>query len=311
MTSPAIAINDLTVTYPGGLFRAPRRGVNGLSFTVDRGELFGFLGPNGAGKTTTIKVLTGLLAPDGGGIRIMDADIRDRATRRRIGFMPENPYFYEHLTARESLHMYGGLFDLPRAAVRSRADVLLERVGLRGVDRVRVGAYSKGMRQRLGFAQALINEPDVVILDEPLSGLDPIGRAEMMNIIRDLHRSGTTVFFSSHILPDVEHTCTRVALINQGRLITIGPLDEIIRAGGHSVEIVIRGAADAVAAAAPGYPAEARPSDLIAVIVPDQPAANAVIRAAAGRGLEIVSVEPGRQTLESVFIELVQKASGG
>ncbi|MFC1581957.1 ABC transporter ATP-binding protein [Planctomycetota bacterium] len=302
---PAIAIDKLTVIYQKGLLRKPGRGVNDLSLQVEPAELFGFLGPNGAGKTTTIKVLTGLLRPAAGQVLIQGKPVSDKRTRRLIGYMPENPYFYEYLTAAETLAFYGGIFKLDRDTIRQRSERLLHKVGLDNVEGVRVGEYSKGMRQRLGFAQALINEPEVVILDEPLSGLDPLGRNDLMEIMRELNQEGRTVFFSSHILPDVENACTRVALINEGELIQTGPMAEILDTGTQAIELLIKGEIPA------GLPdtvmVAARPGQLQALTAPDQAAADELLRELTSAGRHIISVNPVRRSLEDFFIDQINR----
>jgi ABC-2 type transport system ATP-binding protein len=302
----AIKITDLTVTYPRGLFRKPGRGVQELTITVERGELFGFLGPNGAGKSTTIKVLNSLLPATAGSVAILDSPIHDRRTRARVGYMPENPYFYEYLTALETLQFYGALFHMNRADARSRGAELLGKVGLRNVDDVRVGEYSKGMRQRLGFAQSLINDPEVLILDEPLSGLDPIGRSELMDFMRELNAKGKTVFVSSHILPDIEHTCSRVGLITEGRLIEAGPMEEILNVAQHSIAITVRSETDPSETLGAELEVTRNATGYYVITTADQAEADRVVALCSSRGMTIVSVMPVRLSLEEFFVQRIK-----
>jgi len=307
-TVSAIKIRDLTVEYPKGLLRKPARGVTGLTLTVEKGELFGFLGPNGAGKTTTIKVLTGLLPPTAGEARILGMDISDRKARHAIGYMPENPYFYEYLTAEEALAFYGGLFGMSKNDCLNRGNELLDTVGLGNATRVRIGEYSKGMRQRLGFAQAVINDPDVLILDEPLSGLDPIGRSDLMRCMRDLNQQGKTIFFSSHILPDVEHTCTQAALIHEGKLLEFGPMEEILKTESQSVSLVVRADTETVRKYADGNITVRRQSSgLVRLDVSDQGRIPQLVKTLTEHGIDIVSLNPETRDLETFFIEKIKQ----
>ncbi len=307
MESPAIEIKNLTVEYQTGLFRKPGRGVNNLTFSVERGILFGFLGPNGAGKTTTMKVLTGLLPPTSGEVLIIGRDITDPETRSRIGFMPEKPYFYEYLTAMETLGFYGALFNMDQTEIRKRGGELLEKAGLKEVDDVRVGEYSKGMRQRLGFAQALLNDPAVIFLDEPLSGLDPIGRSDMKNIMREEREKGKTVFYSSHILSDVEDTCDEVALLNKGHLLKKGPIAEILSTGDAGVDITFKYTGDSDHQAWEDLKPEELTKDMYRVHIRDRNESASVISSLSQMGMEIQSVLPSKRDLETFFVEVIRE----
>lgn len=205
-----------------------RTAVNRLDLVVPRGSVYGFLGQNGAGKTTTIKILTGLLTPTAGQSRIGGVDIRDRRCRQGLGYMPENPYFYEHLRPLETLDFYGRLYGLPAAERRRRGELLLREFGLAGSEHFQVRHFSKGMRQRLGLAQAVMADPHLVILDEPMSGLDPGGRREIKDAIQRLGAKGVTVFFSTHILSDVEDLCDRICLIHKGEKVAEGAPRELL-----------------------------------------------------------------------------------
>lgn len=237
LRGPAIEIHGLTHTYQTNFWERHKKALDNLDLTVEKGEIFGFLGANGAGKTTTIKILVGLQAQLSGSAAIFGTPSRDMNCRRKIGFMPENPYFYEYLTARESLDFYGALCDLPVSERAARNDELLEFVGLRDAADIRLKEFSKGMRQRLGIAQAIVHRPPLVILDEPMSGLDPAGRRQVREAILDLHAGGATIFFSSHILSDIEMICHRAALIDKGKLLAEGSIPSLLQAAELEVEV--------------------------------------------------------------------------
>ena len=227
--APALELRGLTKSYRVGHIRQKLRPVlKGVDLTVRRAEIFGYLGPNGCGKTTTLKILMGLLRPDAGGATILGLPLADRAWRDRVGYLPENPYLYDYLTAREYLEYVGRLFGMSAADRRARATKLLARVGLAGAADVALRRFSKGMLQRVGLAQALMNDPELVILDEPMSGLDPIGRHLVRRLILELKDEGKTVFFSTHILSDAETLCDRVALLRDGSVVAVGALSEIL-----------------------------------------------------------------------------------
>ncbi len=244
----AIETEKLTKDYALGFWRKrPYRALDCLTLGVEAGEIFGFLGPNGAGKTTTLKLLMQLVFPTSGRAAILGRPAGDVSVRGRIGYLPENPYFYDHLTAEELLLYFGRLFGLPAAERARRAAALLDQVGLGGERRMPLRRYSKGMLQRVGLAQALLNEPEVVFLDEPMSGLDPIGRRMVRSLILSLRDRGTTVFFSSHILADAEAICSRVAILAGGRLLSTGKLSEMVAFDVKGWEVVVDRVPDAVA----------------------------------------------------------------
>ena len=226
----------LTKIFDAGLGRRVAA-VEDLDLEVAAGEIFGFVGPNGAGKTTTIKMLMGLIFPTRGQAAIFDAPIPSKAAKLRIGYLPEHPAFHEFLTGREVMRFFAALSEVAPARVAGRTDELLALVGLTAAADKQVRKYSKGMQQRLGIAQALVADPAFVILDEPMSGLDPIGRREVRDLILELKRLGKTVFFSTHILPDVETLCDRVGVIIQGRLRDVGRLGELLSARVTSAEL--------------------------------------------------------------------------
>jgi ABC-2 type transport system ATP-binding protein len=241
---PALEFRGVHKTFRLGIRLKRVDAVRGVDLRVERGEVFGYLGPNGAGKSTSMKMAMGLITPTAGQIRILGRPHDERAVRGRLGFLPETPAFYDYLTAHELLDFYGRLFGLDRAVRKQRIGELLERVGLAGIEGRRLRRFSKGMLQRVGIAQALINDPELVVLDEPMSGLDPVGRKEMRDIIMGLKGQGKTVFFSSHILPDVEMVCDRVAILQKGVVEKVGRLEELLAGGGQENEVVLHECGD-------------------------------------------------------------------
>src|SRR5829696_1416173 len=226
--SPAIDIDNLAKDYAVGFWRRrPYRALDRLSIDIEPGEVFGFLGPNGAGKTTTLKLLMQLIYPTSGRAEILGRPVGDVEVKRRIGYLPESPYFYDYLTAEELLDYFARLFGYDRAERARRVSALLDQVGIAGERRLPLRKFSKGMVQRVGIAQALINDPEVVFLDEPMSGLDPLGRREVRNLILSLRDRGCTVFFSSHVLSDAEALCNRVAVLARGRLVANGRISDL------------------------------------------------------------------------------------
>jgi len=232
----AIETRGLNKIYLSGFWRRKFVGLKGLDLTVNKGEVFGFVGPNGAGKTTTMKILVGLHSATAGEASIFGVDHRDPESKRSVGFLPERPYFYSHLSARELLRFYGRLFNMGGSPLEARINELLERVDLVKFADIPLRSYSKGMLQRAGIAQALINKPELIILDEPMSGLDPMGRKLIRDIIFEERERGCTVFFSSHILTDVEQICDRVGLIVRGELRAIGSMEQLLGDDVKSVE---------------------------------------------------------------------------
>src|SRR5687767_15515634 len=236
----AIRTEGLTKHYTVGFWRPrPYVALDALTLNVGQGEVFGFLGPNGAGKTTTLKLLMQLIYPTAGRAEILGRPVGDVGVRRRIGYLPENPYFYDYLTAEELLGYFAGLFGYAAAERRRRAATLLDEVGIGAERRFQLRKFSKGMLQRVGIAQALVNDPDVVFFDEPMSGLDPLGRREIRELILRLRDRGCTVFFSSHVLSDAEALCSRVAVVAGGRLVAAGKLSELLAFHIHGWELVM------------------------------------------------------------------------
>ena len=310
-----IEIKDLTKDYETGFWRKRKvRALDGLSLSVYQGEIFGFLGANGAGKTTTLKLLMRLIYPTAGSARILGSDMSEVAMHHRIGYLPENPYFYDYLTAREFLEYCGELFGYDRSERKKRAEHLLSRVHLdKNRWNTQLRKFSKGMLQRVGLAQAIINNPEIVFLDEPMSGLDPIGRREVRDLIASLRQEGKTVFMCSHILSDIEVLCDRVAILNHGRLAHIGHLDDLRQRAGDTnlVEIVATGigAADLSVHLYNNeeYILTERASGLH-VQVPKESDVDDVIRALRKTNGKLVSVQPIRQSLEELFMGEPEKS---
>jgi len=228
-STDAVRIDNLTKTFHIGFFRRKVQALRGVSFHVNKGEIFGLLGPNGAGKTTTLKIMMGHIFPDSGTVQLLGKDGGTPASRKRIGYLPENAYFHEYLTPEELLKFYGELYGMARSDIRRRADELIHKVGLAEAARRPLRKFSKGMLQRIGLAQALLPDPDLLVLDEPMSGLDPIGRRFVADLISDLHKEGKTILFSSHILSDVERLCGRVVMLNRGIRVHEGSLAELLQ----------------------------------------------------------------------------------
>ena len=297
----AIEILGLEKTYAVGFWRKrPRHALKPLTLSIEEGETFGFLGPNGAGKTTTLKLLMGLIRPTSGEARILGMEIDDLRLKAQIGFLPEQPYFYDYLTARELLAYYAQLSDVPAKNRSARVSEMLERVGLKDSGNVQLRKFSKGMLQRVGIAQAVLHDPKIVFLDEPMSGLDPMGRREVRELIERLKQEGKTVFFSTHILSDAEALCERVAVINQGELKGVGRVADLTSSVSGKVELIWRGTD--IPAAIKGLGAQGNIiGDTVRVIVPEesQEAALEVLRR---EHLRLISVTPLRTSLEDYFV---------
>jgi ABC-2 type transport system ATP-binding protein len=303
----AIEIENLTQDYQVGFWRKRTvRALDGVSLQVARGEVFGFLGPNGAGKTTAFKVLLRLLYPTSGTARILGCELDDLAMRARIGYLPEQPYFYDYLTAREFLDYCGKLFELTTAVTEERALRLLQQVGLAEDADKHLRKFSKGMLQRLGLAQALINDPEVLFLDEPMSGLDPPGRRAARELIEGMRARGKTVFLSTHILSDAEALCDRVAILKRGRLVEVGGLAEILQRGGRAFEVIVSGVNEACLAALRAAAAECKQTSAGAHLrVKDKAEVERVCALLRQHGGELVSVNPVRASLEDLFVREV------
>ncbi|MBI5512858.1 MAG: ABC transporter ATP-binding protein [Deltaproteobacteria bacterium] len=277
--------------------------VRDVSFDVRRGEIFGFLGPNGAGKTTTLKTLLGLIFPTRGTVRLFGQPVTARAVRRRLGYLPENPYLYQYLTARELMDLFGRLAGLDAETRARRGPELLERVGLSTAMDRPVRKYSKGMLQRAGLAQALLGDPDLLILDEPMTGLDPIGRKEVRDLILEERRRGRTVLFSSHILSDVELLCDRVAILKGGELAAYGSLDSLLQRGTRITEVELGDVNDALRGALGALDVRLSPlREHLSVTITGEDLTRDVLRLALDHGARVLGVTPRRESLEDLFL---------
>jgi ABC-2 type transport system ATP-binding protein len=311
MSSEVVLRADgLAKTFRLDFFRKRVEAVKDATFEVRRGEVFGFLGPNGAGKTTTLKMLMGLVKPTRGRAEVLGRPASDVDAKRRLGYLPESPYFYEYLTAEEFLDLVGALFDLPGPERRKRRERLIERVGLGHARGRPLRKFSKGMLQRVGIAQALMGDPELVVLDEPMTGLDPLGRKEIRDLILELRREGRTVFFSTHILPDVEMTCDRVAMIFSGRIRSVGPLHDLVSARLLSTEVQLQPGAGGLPALPEGARQWESPDGLV-VELPEGSDVNAFLaRALEARAL-VLSVSPRKESLEDLFVREAAAGGGG
>ncbi|MFA6147318.1 MAG: ABC transporter ATP-binding protein [bacterium] len=308
-----VEVEGVTKSYPSGFWRRRVRVLIDISFSVRRNEIVGFLGPNGAGKTTTIKILNGLATPDAGRISIFGEPIAGRRDhRRRIGYMPEQPYFYEYLTGEEFLVLCGRLTGMNGRDIRRKTGELLDRVGLSGAEGKSIRKYSKGMVQRLGLAQALLHEPELVILDEPMSGLDPMGRMEVRSLIHGLKKAGKTVFFSSHIIADVEALCDRVVMIDKGRKVAEGTVEELVGGEVQYVEVVFSPLPDPTAAAAMSVPAElgAVQGDTLVLRAKDHTEADRWVGRMKEAGIPLSSLLPVKRKLEDIYVERLGSRDG-
>jgi ABC-2 type transport system ATP-binding protein len=290
---PVVEIENLTKDFAVGFWRKrPIRALESLCLEVRKGEIFGFLGPNGAGKSTTIKLLMNLLHPTSGSARILGQPVEAVSMHQFIGYLPENPYFYDYLTPRELLTYVGRLFGMRQPALSKKVEALIEDVGLSHAGNLQLRKFSKGMVQRIGIAQALINDPEIVFLDEPMSGLDPLGRMDVRRIIMSLKARGVTVFFSSHILPDVEAICDRVAILNKGRLQEQGALEEILKVRIEGHEIILSGWTEAMLGEIRNWCDEVRPmGDRLHLRVPNQDKMEQALSFAFSNKLELISLE--------------------
>jgi len=277
-----------------------------LHLAVEDGEILGFLGPNGAGKTTTLKLLMGLIFPTAGSARILGKEWTDPTVKSQIGFLPEQPYFYDYLTARELLDYYGRLSGVPAKQLKSRIEAVLARVGLPDVSGMQLRKFSKGMLQRVGIAQAILHEPKVVFLDEPMSGLDPMGRREVRDLMEQLKSEGKTVFFSTHILSDAEALCDRVAVIHLGELRGVGAVEELTSGVAGKVEIIWQGTMVPASLKALGAECHVTGDTVRAVLA--EASQDAAIDALRRERLQLLSVTPVRKTLEQYFVEKLKKS---
>jgi len=307
-STPAIRTEALTKIYRPGLFEKPTTAVSNLDIEIPEGEVFGFIGLNGAGKTTTIKLLLDHARPTNGRALLFGEDARNPRTRARVGYLPDLPHFHQFLSAGELLDYAGKLFGLSYNVRRERSEKLLKSVGLEGHERERLRNFSRGMLQRLGLAQALINEPALVILDEPLGGLDPIGRADLREIISGLKSEGRTVFFSSHILDDAQRIADRIGIIHQGRMIACGKMDELLtKRQDWEVELEAVDGFDILKICREMEWQANLKENLFTVSVPDEEALRQVYTFASEGKIRLLSVEQRRLSLEEAFLKEVDQ----
>ena len=305
-----IEIENLSKDYEVGFWKKRKvRALDGLNLQVEGGQIFGFLGGNGAGKTTTIKILMSLIFPSEGNAKILGRDISDVKMHQTIGYCPENPYFYDYLTARELMNYFGELFGLGSAARKRKSEELLSKVGLDEKDwNKQLRKFSKGMLQRVGLAQSLINDPEIVFLDEPMSGLDPIGRREIRELIAELREQGKTVFMSTHILSDIEALCDNVAILRKGKLAATGKLDDLLMQSGErqSFEIVVKGVSKEMLQTrisdVPGAEIFAKPNGANIHVLQENDIEK-VLQIIKNSGGNLVSVQPVKQSLEELFVK--------
>lgn len=305
-----IEIENLTKDYEVGFWKKRKvRALEDLTLSIESGQIFGFLGGNGAGKTTTIKILMSLIFPSAGRAKILGHDISDFKMHSRIGYCPENPYFYDYLTARELMNYFGELFGFDASKRKQKTEELLTKVGLDEKDwNKQLRKFSKGMLQRVGLAQSLVNEPEIVFLDEPMSGLDPIGRREVRELIAELRTNGTTVFMSTHILSDIEALCDNVAILRGGRLAATGNLDELLTKSGEArtFEINVKGvSAEALQSeigkiAGASVLAKANGAN---IQISEEKDIDKILEITRRAGGKLVSVQPVKQSLEELFVD--------
>jgi ABC-2 type transport system ATP-binding protein len=313
--SHVIEVDGLAKTYRTGFRRKRVQAVKGISFSVEPGEIFGFLGPNGAGKTTTIRMLMGLIHPTAGRASIFGHQVPSRAARARLGFLPETPYFHEYLTVLELLDLAGRLFGMGAAARASRGAELVTQVGLDHAKKKPLKSFSKGMLQRAGIAQALMNDPELVVLDEPMGGLDPVGRKEVRDIILALRDRGKTVFFSSHILADVEMIADRIAIITHGEIRDVGTLSQLVADTVIRTDVSLRITGDFTDDAVAELEGQAmelrrREGEILAALAPDVDVDEFLARTRS-LGARVISVVPHHETLEDVFYRRAKAEPAG
>lgn len=304
----AIEINNLTKKYRTGFFLRQTTAVENLNLSINEKEITGFLGPNGAGKTTTIKSVLGIITPTLGTIRVFGKEPRYVSVKSRIGFLPEEPYFYDYLTGYEFLKFYGKLFGIESKTLKKRIESLLNKVGLSKSAHKPLKKYSKGMLQRIGVAQALINDPDLIILDEPMSGIDPIGRRDIREIILNLKEQGKTVFFSSHILSDVEMICDQIAIINKGHLVEVKKINELRKKGESIYEISVLANNVKIFELFINEDNCIKERGNLLIFESNAENKQELLKRIIDAGGEIVSILPVHQSLEEIFFEKIENS---
>jgi ABC-2 type transport system ATP-binding protein len=310
LSEPIIAVAKLSKVYRSGFRRRRMQALTDLSMEVERGEIFGFLGPNGAGKTTLLKILMGLCEPTSGSALVFGKPPRDASVKSRLGFLPESPYFYDHLTAREFLRLAAQLSAVPKSEVAGRVTGLLRLLRMERSADAQMRGFSRGMLQRMGIAQALVADPELVVLDEPMGGLDPVGRKEFRDIIIDLRERGKTVFFSTHILSDVEMICDRVGIIVDGRMVEVGRLNEILTETAESIEVTVRGVTGKTQKILERVSQHSIKSgdELLLTVRSDEDVDRIMAICREVGGIRVVGLVPHRKTLEDYFMAHVEQA---
>jgi ABC-2 type transport system ATP-binding protein len=303
----AIETHGLSKTHRSGLIGPRIKALDSLDLRVEPGEIFGFLGANGAGKTTTIKLLLRLSFPTAGEAYLLGHKVPHTATRARIGYLPENPYFYDYATPEELLRLFGDIFNIPTDEKERRIGEVLERVHMTKWRKTPLRSFSKGMVQRVGVAQALLNDPELLLLDEPTSGLDPVGRAEMRDLILDLRQQGKTVFLNSHQLLEIEHICDRVAILRHGTMARQGNLHDLLRERG--MEIQAQDVPQFLADRLSSKHEVRSEGERITVALENLKEVRPVVEAIYAANGTVLSVLPKRQTLEELFLEIEREAS--
>ncbi len=312
LPEPVVSVTRLSKVYHSG-FRMKRiRALEDISLEVEKGEIFGFLGPNGAGKTTLIKILMGLTEPTSGTAQVFGRPPRDAKAKARLGFLPESPYFYDHLTAREFLGLAAKLSGVQKSEAAGRVTGQLRLLRMENAADVQMRGFSRGMLQRMGIAQALVADPELVVLDEPMGGLDPIGRKEFRDIIVDLRDRGKTVFFSTHILSDVEMICDRVGIVIAGRMVEVGRLREILTGDVESIEVTVRGVTGKTQKILERVSQHSLKSgdELLLTVRSEEEVDRIMAISREVGGIRVVGIVPHRRTLEDFFMAHVAKAGG-
>jgi len=310
LPEPVISVVRLSKVYRSG-FRMKRvQALKDVSLDIERGEIFGFLGPNGAGKTTLLKILMGLSEPTSGTALVFGRPPRDAAAKARLGFLPESPYFYDYLTAREFLELAARLSAVPKSEATGRVTGLLRQLRMERAADVQMRGFSRGMLQRMGIAQALVADPELVVLDEPMGGLDPVGRKEFRDIIVDLRERGKTVFFSTHILSDVEMICDRVGIVIEGRMVEVGRLSEILTGDIESIEVTVKGVTGKTQKALERVSQHSIKSgdELLLTVRNDEDVDRIMAICREMGGIRVVGLVPHRRTLEDYFMAHIAKA---
>jgi ABC-2 type transport system ATP-binding protein len=308
MEPPVITLQNIRKTYRSPIKRTRQAAVEDLSLELESGGIFGLLGPNGAGKTTTLKILLGIVLPDGGSGSLLGKPLGDRSAHSRLGFLPEQPYFYGFLNAEKGLGLYGKFFGLDSETIKQRRAELLELVGLQPDSHLTLDKYSKGMLQRFGIAQALLNDPELVIMDEPSSGLDPVGQKEVRDILLRLKEEGRTIFLSSHQLSEVENICDSVSIVDRGRVVRNGRLSDLLATQGQ-MRVIVRGDDPSVLNKLRTVARNVEQHDGNTILDVETQQTYSAVEAARELGMELISAAPLRRSLEDLFLESIGETS--